>query len=223
MKLKGLLLCGVLSAIVYVGTVILGGALRSDYSHLSEPISELTAAGAPNKALLDVLFTVYNVLVAAFGVGVLVKANGRMQGRIAGLALIGMGICGVLLQIFFPQDPGGAQAPVTTTGNLHIVFAGISALLGMIALLFAALWFRKQPELKGYVIYTLVTLAVVFISGLGGAIAAGSGFALFGLVERITIGALMQWLFFAGLKLASSGEPATGVDRVTAQKASAHR
>lgn len=206
MKAKWLLVCGVLAPIVYVSTVIVGGLIRPGYSHLSEPISELTATGAPNKGLLDLLFLAYNLLVMAFGVGLAVKANGSRQGRlsglIAGVALVATGACGALLQLFFPQDPGGAQAAVTTTGTMHIVFAGLAALTTMVAVLFSALWFRLQRTLKGYVVYSLVTLVVIAVSGgYGAASASASGNALFGLVERVTIGAMELWLLVVSLKL----------------------
>jgi hypothetical protein len=204
-KKNWLLFSGLLAPVVYLGTVIVGAALRPAYSHLSEPISELTAAGAPNKAVLDLLFVLYNVLVALFALGLLQKANqrlaGRWSGRLASLSLIGVGVCGALLQFFFPQDPGGAQAAVTATGSLHIAVAGVAALLSMLSVLCSALWFRAQPAMKGYVVYSLVTLAVMFVSGGAGAAAAtAGGFSLFGLVERITIGAFIQWLFFVALK-----------------------
>lgn len=205
MKQKWLFLGGVGAAVVYVFAVILGGALRADYSHLKEPISELTAAGAPNKGLLDVLFLVYNLLVAALGVGVWIKAardaRARTSGLVTAAALVIAGACGVLLQLFFPQDPGGAKAAVTTTGTMHIAVAGIDALATMVAAAASALWFRKLPEWKGYSAYSLVTFGVIFVSGGFGAAAATSGFALFGLVERITIGAFIQWLLVVGLRL----------------------
>ncbi len=212
MKRNWLMVCGILAPVVYVAAVILGGALRPGYDHLTEPVSELTAAGAPNKGLLDIFFLVYNLLVIAFAVGLFRKAaassRSRVGGMVAGVALMAAGAAGVLLQLFFPQDPGGAQAAVTTTGTFHIVFAGVAALGSMIATLSAALWFRKQPEFKGYATYSLVTFAVMFVSGGFGAAAATGGFTLFGLVERITIGSLIQWLFVVALKLSAESDEA---------------
>jgi len=44
---RAYLLSGVASPLIYAFTVILGGVLWHDYSHASQAISELTAAGAP--------------------------------------------------------------------------------------------------------------------------------------------------------------------------------
>jgi hypothetical protein len=45
--------------------------MRSDYSHLAQPVSDSIAAGAPNKALLDSMFGIYNLLTFAFGFSLL--------------------------------------------------------------------------------------------------------------------------------------------------------
>lgn len=214
MKRNWLLISGIFASLVYVAAVVLGGALRPGYSHLTEPVSELTAAGAPNKGLLDGLFLIYNVLVIGFGVGVLrlaARTRGKISGLVMALALIAAGLSGVLLQLFFPQDPGGAKAAVTTTGTLHIVFASVAAFASMIAAGAGALWFRKLPGLRRYSIYSLITLAVMFAAGGAGAAAAASGGSpVFGLIERITIGSLIQWLFFVALRLNAGLDRAAG-------------
>ena len=61
MKNKFLMLGGLLAPVVYAATVILGGSLRPDYSHMAQPVSDLIASGTPNKALLDALFGIYNL------------------------------------------------------------------------------------------------------------------------------------------------------------------
>ncbi|MCL5996958.1 MAG: DUF998 domain-containing protein [Chloroflexi bacterium] len=212
---KFLLLCGALGAVIYVVTVILGGVLRPEYSHVSQPISELVAASAPNRSLLSSLFIVYNVLIGTFGVGLFLNAKagsrGRKLGMAGALALVAVGLAGMLLELFFPQDPGGARAPTTTTGTMHIVVAGIAALGTMLAVLLLALWFRNDPRMKRYVAYSLITVSVILVSGgLGASAASGSGGSpVFGLVERITIGAFIQWLFVVGLKMYSAVTPET--------------
>ena len=46
MSRKYLLACGMLAALIYLGTVILGGLLRPGYSHVAHAISELIAGEA---------------------------------------------------------------------------------------------------------------------------------------------------------------------------------
>ena len=54
---KILVSCGIAASILYIITAIVGAALRpNDYSHIVNAISELLSNGAPNKAILDVVF-----------------------------------------------------------------------------------------------------------------------------------------------------------------------
>ena len=70
-----LLLCGVPAPLVYVVTVILGGLLRPGYSQNAHAVSELIVAGAPNTSLLIPLFTLYDILLVAFGAGLLLTVK----------------------------------------------------------------------------------------------------------------------------------------------------
>jgi uncharacterized protein DUF998 len=201
---KILMLCGVAAAILYVGTVILGGWLRPDYSHISMAISELVADGAPNRSLLSSSFLVYNTLLSVFGLGLLLKAHSNSRGRISGvigsLTLLLVGLAGILMELAFPQEPGGTAA--TFTGIMHFVMAGVAALGTMVAILMLAFWFKNIPALKGYVVYSLLSVAVIFLSGGLGAAAMANHSPLFGLIERITIFTFTLWIFVIGWRMA---------------------
>jgi hypothetical protein len=201
---KLLMLCGVAAAIIYVGTVFLGGWLRPGYSHISMAISELVADGAPNRALLSSSFLVYNALLSIFGLGLFLKANSHSRGRISGmigsLTLLLVGLAGILMELAFPQEPGGTAT--TFTGIMHFVMAGVAALGTMVAILMLAFWFKNIPALKGYVGYSLISVAVIFISGGLGAAAMANHSPLFGLIERITIFTFTLWISVVGWKMA---------------------
>ena len=207
MSRRFLLGCGLLAPLVYVSTVILGGLLRLGYSHITHAISELIAAGAPNTTLLIPLFTLYDILLAAFGAGFLLNvlaspdARGRRSGAWGALALVVAGLLGVLMNLFFPQDPGGR--PVTVTGTVHVVLAGVLSLGTMLAILCTSLWLRQMPGLRAYWRYSLASLVVVFVSGGLGAAAIATSSPYLGLVERVTIGAFMQWVFVIALRLSA--------------------
>jgi hypothetical protein len=162
----------------------------------------LVAAGAPNKPLLSSLFILYNLLCSAFGIGLLQQTthtSGRKtSGKLGAISLILLGIIGVLLELFFPQDPGGPA--VTFAGTMHIILASIAALLTMIAVVATGLWVRQIPGFKGYTLYSILTFAVIFVAG-GSVPILGMTHPYFGLLERIPIGAFIQWLFVIGLKM----------------------
>ncbi len=200
---KLLMLCGVSAAVIYIGTVLLGGLLRPGYSHISMAISELVADGAPNRALLSSLFLVYNALLSVFGTGLLLKVNSRSRGWVSGmigsLALLLVGLAGILMEVAFPQEPGGTAT--TFAGIMHFVMAGIAALGTMVAILMLAFWFKNISALKGYVVYSLISVAVIFLSGGLGAAAMANHSPLFGLIERITIFTFTLWMFVIGWKM----------------------
>ena len=67
---KLLLVCGILSSLLYVATTILGAMQWEGYSSTSQTVSELFAVGAPSKSLVDPLLITYSILWIALGVGV---------------------------------------------------------------------------------------------------------------------------------------------------------
>jgi Protein of unknown function (DUF998) len=204
MRTKVLMLSGVLASLTYTVAVVIGGILRPGYSQVAQYVSELIETGAPNKAILDPLFAIYNILAIAFGIGLFLYVRGipenrrKMVGIVGALVLIAEGIFG-FVTVFFPQDPIGS--PATAIGNMHIVLASLSSLTTMLAMLLMGLWFRVIPSLRGYGIYSFVSLAIVFVSGGFAASTIANPGPVNGLIERITIFGFIQWLFVIGVRM----------------------
>lgn len=214
MKAKFLLLCGLGAPLLYILTVFLGGLLRPDYSHLSQPVSDLIASGAPNKPVLDWLFVLYNVLTTLFGMGLYSRIYGSSSGRNTflglwgALLLIAEGFFG-LLTLLFPE-PSTAIAPTfANSGGWHIVFAGLSSLTTMLAMLFLGLYFFRVQKRRSAGWYSLGSLAIVFISGGLAAFAVANHRAVGGLLERLTIGGFLQWLGVIACLFYGSAQPAS--------------
>lgn len=199
MNRKLLFWCGIVGPLLYVFTMVLGGVLRPGYSHVGNAISELTQAGAPNHWLLDPLYVIYNLCSVGFGIGILLAARRSSRaGRWAGVCLTVLGALGVLM-VWFPMDPLGA--PATFAGTGHLVIAGLMSLGTMIAVLLTALWQRHLPGQSRYVRYTVLSLGLIFVSGGLAAAMAASSHPWMGLVERITIGAFLQWEFITAWRM----------------------
>ena len=197
------LAAGAAATVVYVLAVVLGGLLRPWYSHVSQAVSELIEVGAPNKGILDPLFMAYNVLTAVFAVGVYRAGAGKERGplALAAAAVLLMEAVAGFVTVFFPQDVPGTSA--TATGVAHILLASVTSLCTMAAILLVFLWLRNTPGGRGYAVYSLVTLIVVFITGGVAAATTAEGVPINGLAERLTIGAFLQWMFVLGLGLPS--------------------
>lgn len=203
MKTKSLSILGIIAPIIYVTFVIIGGAITPGYSHTAQAISELTATGSPQKLLLDSLFSTYNLMLLAFGVGFLQYVNNKQPPLLAGKAgswsLILIGTMGLLTNLFFPMDPRGA--PATMIGTVHLVLAGLLSLGTISATLFVGLWLRKQPGGKRAGTISLVGCALIVITGGLAAAAAATISPLMGLFQRITIGTFMLWVLYIGIKI----------------------
>jgi hypothetical protein len=204
---KLLMWAGAAGPLVYVIALVLGGWLWPGYSHIRQPVSDLIGQGAPNKAFLDVLFAIYNLLVLGFGfylfseIRSIARNSGRVLGILGAAFLITQAIFG-LATLFFPEDIGGMagmDAGISSTGMLHIIMAGLSSLASMLALLFTGLWYLGVPETKGLGRYSLLSLAVVFVSGGIAAMSVANQSPIAGLLERITILGFIQWVFVMAL------------------------
>ncbi|AEG59322.1 DUF998 domain-containing protein [Desulforamulus ruminis] len=186
-------LLGVLAPLVYLWAVILGGLLQKDYSHVTQAISELTTRNAPYKVLLDGLFTIYNFFIIFFGVlAFLSLKKFNLKSLMTSMILLSLtGVFGLLMG-FFPMDKRGSEA--TWQGILHIILAGILSPTTLLVLLLSGLGFRRVKGLEGFAAYSLWSAFGLFITGILAAFSAANGFLLTGLLERLTIGAFLQWI-----------------------------
>ncbi len=184
---------GILTPILYITAVILGGTLWPGYNHVTQAISELSMASAPNRGLMDALFGIYGWLLLAFGVGFALRWNKTGNKALTASGIV-LAICALsgLLMAFFRQDPVGS--PLTFTGLMHLILAGVASLGTIFAIFLGASGFRQLDSAKGLPVFSLIMGMLVFISG--GLTAAGvTQFpAVFGILERITIGSFMLWL-----------------------------
>lgn len=210
MKQRALMAFGFLAPVVYAFAVVCGGAMAPGYDHVSRFVSDLIASGAPNTGLLIPFFGLYNLLVLGFGVGMYLAARAagsrrKTLGTAGALVLLLQGLFGTVTLVF-PEDPVGAQ--MTVIGLMHIVLAGLSSITTMGSMLLLGLWFRGTDAAKGRGVYSLVSVAFVFVTG-GLLVALGIHSPVAGLVERLTIGGFLQWLFVIGVILWRQGRMKT--------------
>jgi hypothetical protein len=145
-------LCGVMAPLLFAFTAILGGALRPGYSHVSDTVSELFSPGSPNKLLLDTLHTIFALLLALFGVGLLRfvrRSRSRtLLGTIGASLYIAMALVSVATATLFPQDAWGS--PPTFAGEMHIVLIGLVGLLSILSMLLLGIWFTRAGVFPGF-------------------------------------------------------------------------
>lgn len=188
-----LLVCGILSSLLYVATDILGALRYDGYSFTSQAISELMATGAPSEPFVDPLFIIYGVLALAFAVGVFREAAGQSRAlRIAGALLIAYALVGFTGPTLFEMHPRGSGMQGGDTP--HIILTGVLVLLTLLAIVFAAFALGKR-----FRVYSLATLAVLVVFGaltapFGARLAPGQPTPGFGILERVNIYSSLLWM-----------------------------
>ena len=202
---KALLLCGLLSSLLYVATDLLAGVMWEGYSFTDQAISELSAIGAPTRSLVVPLLLVYNALVVAFGLAVWGTDRNRAL-RFTGGLLIGMGALGFVWTAFPIQLP---PATPTWTDTVHSILAGVNVLLFLLAMGFGALAFGRRFRFYSFgTVLTLLVFGAASFLMAGGQI-AGQGLMepppWFGLIERVDAYACMLWVAVLGVVLGRAG------------------
>lgn len=177
----------------YAVAVIFGAVLRDDYSSLADTISALTSDNAPNLLLMDVLFGLYNISIIVFGVGAFrdSSVNLTKKYKAATFMIVLIGVLGLLMLVFTQPVP---ITNVTTGGTIHLILAGVSSLITMIAILLIGLVYWGNTQMRSFAIYSFISDIIILISGGMAAVSIGGHNGYGGLFERITIGFFLLWV-----------------------------
>ena len=213
-----LLLSGALSSLAYVAADVLGARRWEGYSPVSQAISELSAIDAPSRPVMIVLGLLYDVLVVAFGIGILRAAGASRALRVAGALTLAFG----LFCLTGPWTPmhrrevlaaGGA----TLTDTLHI-----AATIGDMLFIFAIVGFAAAALGRRFRVFSLaIALTMLCFGALtipdAPRLQAGLPTPWLGLVERVNNGAFLLWFAVFAIALlrrnaigATGAQPAGG-------------
>ena len=202
MARRSLLVCGILSSLLYVAMTIFVAMQWETYSSASQTISELSAIGAPTRSLWAVPGAIYTVLVTAFGWGVWKSAGRSRALRIAGGLILAYGALGVL----WPFAPMHLRETLAAGGGtlsdtMHLVLASVTVLLMLLAISFAATAFGTR-----FRVYSLATLAILAAFGAltfldAPRIAANLPTPWIGVWERTNLGVFLLWVVVLAVTL----------------------
>jgi multisubunit Na+/H+ antiporter MnhC subunit len=205
---KVLLTCGILAPLLYVGTDILAGALYPGYSFTSQAISELFAIGAPTSGLVVPLFTVSDVLLVTFALGVWVSAGRNRALHVIALMIVGNAVNGLVLWNFFPMHMRGVEA--TFTDTMHVTLAGTGVIFVLLALGFGV--FAYQNWFRLYSVVTILALVVTGVVAFLYAPEVGANLSTpwLGLSERISTYVYDLWQVVLAIVLLRAANGLTG-------------
>lgn len=199
MAQKALLACGILAPLVYLASDLIAGMRWDGYSFRDQTISELNAIGAPTRALTIALGLAGYAVLVAFGVGVWRSAVLSRRLRVAGGALIVLGILSLWAVPFASMHVREAEESFTDT--LHLVGGAIAGPLFLVIVGFGASAFGKRFRL--YSIATILVM-VVFVAwtGMDGPeMAADLATPWLGVKERTWVYAYQLWLVVLAVAL----------------------
>src|SRR5215469_7482207 len=194
-----LLVCGILSSVLYVGADIVAAMSWHSYSYASQSISELFAIGSPTRWIFALI--PYTPLVIAFGIGVWWSAGRKRGLRTTGILLVAYGIVSQVGSSF-PMHLRGSTGSFTDT--MHIL---MTILLVLLIFLFVGFGATAAGEaFRRYSIGTILTLLVFgALAGIEGPrIAANLPTPWLGITERVNVYSAMLWVIVLGVVLLRS-------------------
>jgi hypothetical protein len=173
-----LMLTGMLSIVFYVLHIVIGGMKWKGYSHLHQPISDLSATGAPDRNLMLSLTTIYGFLALLFAISFTVLKSREHHSFVfwGGVTFIILHFVSILYPLF-PQDLPGEKT--TFKGRMHIIGFG----------------FISEPQWHAFGVYSIITGIIILVFGATTALFYAKKLSYFGLVERLNIGTLQVWTF----------------------------
>jgi hypothetical protein len=199
---RALLVCGVLSSVLYLLSVdVVAALLYPDYhDYRSQMVSELIARGAPTRHLMVDLFVPYNLLVLAFAAGVWNSSAGKPAIRFTAMALVAYGVTSSVGLLLAPMDV--RVAGITEQTVLHIWVTVLQGVFIAFVLVSGAFVHRGRFRL-----HTFATLALCLMFGAWAGWQAAQASPWLGITERVNIYAWMLWLLVLAISLWGSEEP----------------
>jgi hypothetical protein len=152
-----LLLCGLATPLTWMATDVIASLRYQGYNYPLDPISGLSATGAPTRSFVFAFGGVYIVLKAAFALGVWDCAGRGRALRLTAGFLLASALADVATS-FLPWDP--AQPLLTFFNVLH----GLGAGIGVIAM-FLTIGFGATAGGKRFRLYSYGTLLLMFVLG----------------------------------------------------------
>ena len=199
---RGLLLCGILSSLLWVAGDIAASLGYPGYNYFDYSVSELSAIGAPTRAWLMPLGLVTVVLELAFAVGVWLAAAPKRGLRIAAVLLFiqaAMNVAIGLINLVTPFASMHTRGEIAAAGGqmstdtLHLVYAAVTVVLILSMIGFAAGAFGRAWRW-----YSIATIAAALAFGAWAAtyapaVAANLPTPGLGLIERVNVYSFYLW------------------------------
>ena len=194
-----LLVCGILASLLYGGTDILAGMLRTGYSFTSQSASVLSAYGESTRSLVLPLQLTAAIFLVAFAWGIWGSAGRSRTIRVIAGLLAGNAVISGVAVAFFPMHHGEAMSTLPNTMN--VILMGVGVLLFQLAIVLGVVAYRNW-----FRFYSLGTILVLLIGDILATLGTtptlyGNPGPLVGIQERIMIYGDLLWLVVLAIVL----------------------
>jgi hypothetical protein len=180
---------GMLAIFFYLLHIIIGGILWKEYDPLQQPISDLTAAGSPDRNFLLSFIIIYSIVSLVFSLSFWILESRKYNKLIQGGAISYIGMsCITISYLFFPEDlPGHTQ---TFAGFTHILIIILIVPFTILSPLIIGIGFIKVPSWKPFGYFSVTSGILILICGGIAGLFYMNKLPYFGLVERLNMGVL---------------------------------
>jgi len=188
--------CGILAALLSLGTDLLAGKLLQGYSFFTHSMSDLSAAGSPTRPLVVALTLLASAFMIAFGVGVWQAAGSAILPRIVAGLILGNALAGLAATLFFPNHFG--VRPEFGTPGVLLMFTGV--LCFVLAMVFGAAAFQGWLRILSAAIPAAYILLAILRFATA-ASSAGESVILIGAQERTMAYSFLAWILALAIYL----------------------
>jgi len=160
---KAGIVSGILAPVIWLSLIVVAGAMRPEFSHATQFISELAETGGSTELMMryaafclsGILYLFFAITLAAIFRGDKFAALSAVLVGLDGLGRIGAGL--------FPCDPGCEG--ISSTQELHRLFATVGFLAGVSGSIAWGITLRRYNLLRKYSLYSVVSgsLALLFL------------------------------------------------------------
>lgn len=197
--MRFLSLGGVAGPVLFTAVVIVCGALRPDYSHATQFISELGARGTSRAALMNFAgFVPTGLLLASFGVSLAFLLPRHTTSVLAAACITVFGL-GITVAGIYSCDPGCPNQGASWEATLHDRVAAVTFLSGIAGSALLAYLFRGLTTWRSLWLYSAISSAVAFGFLIASTASVESRW-LTGLWQRLFIGTLYLWCMVVSLR-----------------------
>lgn len=190
---------GFVGPVLYTATWLVLGFLDSDYRHIRDPISNLSATGAANAPLMTSIVFLFAFLIGVFGYAL---HRGLPVGSWAGpaaLVIAGLGYVGIALA---PLELAGLEDP-----NIpHTISASVTVFALMFAPLLTFPRLRRDSDWRSLSGYSIATTAAALAFALLASLPALADYE--GLMQRLVLGVVLIWMIVCAFRLFTRSTPA---------------